>query len=98
MQSKLPMHLSRRCRARTRGSGNPCQSPAMTNGRRMHGGKSGSPEGIKTHLSTGDIPLLRLPPADCADFQAHGATLSGSSASNIRGFLSRLSQVSWGLP
>lgn len=65
MQSKLPMHLSRRCRARTRGSGNPCQSPAMTNGRcRMHGGKSGSPEGIKTHLSTGDIPLLRLPPAE----------------------------------
>jgi hypothetical protein len=39
-QSKLPMHLSRRCRARTR-RGWQCQSPAMPNGRcRMHGGSS----------------------------------------------------------
>ena len=46
MQSKLPMHLSPRCGARTR-SGSPCQSPAMPNGRcRMHGGKSpGAPKG-----------------------------------------------------
>jgi uncharacterized protein YjcR len=46
MQSKLPMHLSRRCGARTR-SGRPCRSPAMPNGRcRMHGGKSpGAPTG-----------------------------------------------------
>lgn len=45
MQSKLPMHMSRRCRARTR-AGTPCQSPAMPNARcRMHGGKSpGAPK------------------------------------------------------
>lgn len=40
MQSKLPMHLSPRCGARTR-SENRCRSPAMPNGRcRMHGGLS----------------------------------------------------------
>lgn len=46
MQSRLPMHLSPRCGARTR-SGTPCRSPAMANGRcRMHGGKSpGAPIG-----------------------------------------------------
>ena len=45
MQSNLPMHLSPRCRARTR-AGTPCRSPAMTNGRcRMHGGTSpGAPK------------------------------------------------------
>jgi hypothetical protein len=32
VQSNLPMHLSPRCRARTR-AGTPCRSPAMTNGR-----------------------------------------------------------------
>jgi hypothetical protein len=46
MQSKSPMHLSRRCGARTR-RGRRCQSPAMPNGRcRLHGGKSpGAPKG-----------------------------------------------------
>lgn len=46
MQSNLPMHLSPRCGAKTR-SGQPCQSPAMSNGRcRMHGGKNpGAPRG-----------------------------------------------------
>ena len=46
MQSRLPMHQSPRCGARTR-SGMPCRSPAMTNGRcRMHGGASpGAPVG-----------------------------------------------------
>ena len=46
MQSRLPMHRSPRCGARTR-SGMPCRSPAMTNGRcRMHGGASpGAPVG-----------------------------------------------------
>jgi hypothetical protein len=40
MQNKLPMHLSRRCGARTR-SGSGCRSAAMPNGRcRMHGGMS----------------------------------------------------------
>ena len=46
MQSRLKMHLSPRCGARTR-KGTPCRSPAMANGRcRMHGGKSlGAPIG-----------------------------------------------------
>ena len=54
MQSRLPMHLSPRCRARTR-KGNPCQSPAMPNGRcRMHGGSSpGAPKGNKNALKHG---------------------------------------------
>ncbi len=54
MQSKLPMHLSRRCFARTR-RGTPCQSPAMPNGRcRMHGGKSpGAPKGNRNALKHG---------------------------------------------
>jgi hypothetical protein len=38
-KSKVPMHLTPRCLARTRAA-SPCQSPAMANGRcRMHGGK-----------------------------------------------------------
>ena len=59
MQSRLPMHLSPRCGARTR-IGTPCRSPAMANGRcRMHGGKSpGAPIGNsnarKHGLYTGD--------------------------------------------
>jgi uncharacterized protein YjcR len=54
MQSKSPMHLSRRCGARTR-SGNRCQSPAMRNGRcRMHGGLSpGAPKGNKNAFKHG---------------------------------------------
>jgi hypothetical protein len=52
--NKLPMHLSRRCGARTR-KGSRCQSPAMPNGRcRMHGGKSaGAPKGNKNALKHG---------------------------------------------
>jgi uncharacterized protein YjcR len=54
MQSKLPMHLSPRCGARTR-SERPCLSPAMPNGRcRMHGGTSpGAPKGNKNALKHG---------------------------------------------
>ena len=54
MQSRLPMHLSPRCGARTR-SGSPCQSPAMPNGRcRMHGGLSpGAPKGNKNAFKHG---------------------------------------------
>jgi hypothetical protein len=54
MQSNLPMHLSKRCGAKTR-SGSPCQSPAMPNGRcRMHGGPSpGAPKGNKNALKHG---------------------------------------------
>ena len=40
MQSRLPMHRSPRCGARTR-RGSPCRSLAMPNGRcRLHGGLS----------------------------------------------------------
>jgi len=54
MQSKLPMHLIRRCGARTR-SGNRCGAPAMANGRcRMHGGPSpGAPKRNKNALKHG---------------------------------------------
>jgi hypothetical protein len=54
MQSKLPMHLSPRCSARTRRASR-CQSPAMPNGRcRMHGGlSSGAPKGNKNALKHG---------------------------------------------
>jgi hypothetical protein len=54
MQGKLSMHLSRRCRARTR-RGSLCQSPAMPNGRcRMHGGPSpGAPKGNRNALKHG---------------------------------------------
>lgn len=46
IKQPLPMHLSPRCGARNR-RGNPCQCPAMPNGRcRIHGGKSpGAPRG-----------------------------------------------------
>jgi hypothetical protein len=54
MQSKLPMHLSPRCGARSR-SGSPCQSPAMLNGRcRLHGGPSpGAPKGNRNAFRHG---------------------------------------------
>src|ERR1700724_4448981 len=51
---QLPMHRALKCRARTR-SGQPCQAPAMPNGRcRMHGGTSaGAPKGNKNALKHG---------------------------------------------
>jgi hypothetical protein len=54
MESTIAMHRSPRCGARTR-NGNPCQSPAMPNGRcRMHGGMSpGAPKGNKNALKHG---------------------------------------------
>ena len=54
MQSKLKMHKSKRCLAKTR-KGSQCQSPAMPNGKcRMHGGKStGAPKGNKNALKHG---------------------------------------------
>jgi hypothetical protein len=54
MKSKLPMHLSRRCQARTRRE-SLCQSPAMSNGRcRIHGGASpGAPRGNSNALKHG---------------------------------------------
>jgi hypothetical protein len=54
MQSKMPMHQSPRCGARTR-TGGRCRSAAMPNGRcRMHGGSSpGAPRGNKNGLKHG---------------------------------------------
>jgi hypothetical protein len=54
MPSELPMHLTPRCGARTRG-GTSCRAPAMPNGRcRMHGGPSpGAPKGNKNALKHG---------------------------------------------
>lgn len=54
MQSRLPMHRSPRCNARTR-RGSPCRSPAMPNGRcRLHGGLSpGAPKGNRNALKHG---------------------------------------------
>lgn len=54
MQSRLPMHRSPRCGARTR-AGNRCRSPAMPNGRcRLHGGLSpGAPKGNRNALKHG---------------------------------------------
>ena len=54
MQSRMAMHRSPRCGARTR-RGTPCRSPAMANGRcRMHGGRSpGAPRGNSNALKHG---------------------------------------------
>jgi hypothetical protein len=51
---RLPMHLSPRCKARTR-SGAPCLQAAMANGRcRMHGGPSpGAPRGNSNAVTHG---------------------------------------------
>jgi len=56
MQGKLPMHLSPRCGARSKRTGEPCRSAAMKNGRcRMHGGKSsGAPKGNQNALKHGN--------------------------------------------
>jgi hypothetical protein len=53
-RSKLPMHLTPRCKARTQ-SGSSCRAPAMPNGRcRMHGGPSpGAPKGNKNAFKHG---------------------------------------------
>ena len=61
MQSKLPMHQSPRCHARTR-TGTPCQSPAMANQRcRMHGGKAlGAPMGNSNALKHGRFTATSL--------------------------------------
>ena len=49
MERKLAMHLSPRCGAYCRTTGQPCRNAAMANGRcRMHGGRLvGGPRGNK---------------------------------------------------
>jgi hypothetical protein len=71
MQSNLPMHLSPRCRARTR-AGTPCRSPAMTNGRcRMHGGTSpGAPKSNGHALEHGRYTAEAI--AEQREFTAFG--------------------------
>jgi uncharacterized protein YjcR len=61
MQSRMPMHLSPRCGAKTR-TGTPCRSPAMPNGRcRMHGGKSsGAPKGNSNALKHGHYSAAEI--------------------------------------
>ncbi len=55
MQRKLPMHLSPRCGAHCRTTGQPCQNAAMANGRcRMHGGTNpGAPKGNRNAFKHG---------------------------------------------
>jgi hypothetical protein len=44
-----PIHMSPRCGAYARTTGNPCKSPAMKNGRcRMHGGKTPIKHGLRS--------------------------------------------------
>ena len=47
MTSPLPMHLSPRCKARSKRTGKPCQSPAVRGWAvcRMHGARGGAPKG-----------------------------------------------------
>jgi hypothetical protein len=60
----LPMHLAPRCHARCKRTGEPCQSPAMPNGRcRLHGGKSpGPPKGNRNAWKHGgrSVEAIRL--------------------------------------
>ena len=43
----LPMHLSPRCKAKSKRSGKQCRSPAVTGKKvcRMHGARAGAPKG-----------------------------------------------------
>jgi hypothetical protein len=52
---KLPMHLSPRCGAHCRTTGQPCRNAAMANGRcRMHGGRlTGAPKGNRNNFRHG---------------------------------------------
>lgn len=47
MQGKLPMHLSKRCKAKSKRSGEKCNNAAVTgwNVCRMHGAGGGAPKG-----------------------------------------------------
>lgn len=55
MQSSLPMHQAKRCRARSKRSGKRCQLPAVRNFDvcRMHGARGGPPKGNKNALRHG---------------------------------------------
>jgi hypothetical protein len=84
LQSKLPIHLSRRCGAPTR-SGSQCQSPAMPNGRcRMHGGVlPGTPKGNRNAFKqfAAFVPALL---ADIRDVFAENGGAEISSADLIK--------------
>jgi glucans biosynthesis protein len=55
MHKPLPMHQARRCRARSKRSGKPCQAPAVKGWAvcRMHGAGGGAPLGNKNALRHG---------------------------------------------
>jgi len=57
MQSSLPMHQARRCRARSKRSGKPCRSPAVRGFQvcRMHGAGGGAPKGNCNALKHGAL-------------------------------------------
>lgn len=62
MQSKLTMHLSPRCSARSKRSGKPCQSPAVRGHSvcRMHGAKGGAPISNRNALRNGRFTCKAL--------------------------------------
>ena len=49
MQQPLPMNQAKRCRAKSKRSGKPCQAPAVSGWAvcRMHGAGGGAPKGNK---------------------------------------------------
>ena len=55
MQSRLPMHLAPRCKAISKRSRRPCQSPAVNGCAvcRMHGARGGAPKGNRNALRSG---------------------------------------------
>ena len=55
MHKPSPMHQAKRCRARSKRSGKPCQAPAVKGWAvcRMHGAGGGAPKGNKNALRHG---------------------------------------------
>jgi glucans biosynthesis protein len=60
MQSKLPMHQVKRCRAKSKRSDSPCGSPAVkgSNVCRMHGARGGAPKGNRNAFKHGMASAL----------------------------------------
>ena len=55
MRQQSPMNQARRCRAKSKRSGKPCQAPAVKGWAvcRMHGAGGGAPKGNKNALRNG---------------------------------------------
>jgi hypothetical protein len=58
----LDMHRALRCRAKSKRSGKPCQSPAVRGYEvcRMHGAAGGAPKGNKNALKHGEMAAKSL--------------------------------------